>query len=83
VTPLALPTAPSSHAVSRPGDEGGPGGLAATMLAIALVLGCLIWLAQPWKRSKLPRARATITRDDHEDADREDADREKRDTHEP
>jgi hypothetical protein len=38
-------------------QEGGLPGVIATAIPLALVLVWLVWLAKPWKRSKLPRAR--------------------------
>ncbi len=61
MNPQPLPTMPS-HTQAHPnaGDEGGPGGLAATALAILLVFVFLLIIGKPWKRSKLPRATAKI-----------------------
>ncbi len=61
MNPQPLPTMPS-HTQAHPtaGDEGGPGGLAATALAILLVFVFLLVIGKPWKRSKLPRATAKI-----------------------
>ena len=68
MNPQPLPTMPShTQAHSNAGDEGGPGGLAATVLAITLVFVFLLILGKPWKRSKLPRATAKIR--DNEDTE--------------
>ena len=58
---------PAHQAHPTAGDEGGPGGLAATVLAIVLVFAFLLILGKPWKRSKLPRATAKIH--DHGDGE--------------
>ncbi len=42
---------------SHPAQEGGLPGVIASALPLALVLVWLVWLAKPWKRTKLPRAR--------------------------
>ena len=53
-----MPSHTQAH--SNAGDEGGPGGLAATLLAIALVFAFLLIIGKPWKRNKLPRATAKL-----------------------
>ena len=40
-----------------PAQEGGLPGVIATAIPLAIVLIWLVWLAKPWKRSTLPRAR--------------------------
>ena len=41
----------------NPAQDGGIAGVIASTLPIAIVLAALVWLAKPWKRTKLPRAR--------------------------
>lgn len=52
---------PVPPARPRPRSYAGESGaLAATLLTAAVVAACLLWLFAPWKRTKLPRARASI-----------------------
>jgi hypothetical protein len=58
-------SAPATTALHHhPAQDGGIAGVIATTLPIALVLAALVWLAKPWKRTKLPRARLIERRDD-------------------
>jgi hypothetical protein len=50
-----------------PAQEGGVPGIIATAIPLALVLVWLIWLAKPWKRSRLPRARVIESNRDSEE----------------
>jgi hypothetical protein len=51
-------SAPATSAIHHhPAQDGGIAGVIASTLPIALVLAMLVWVAKPWKRSKLPRAR--------------------------
>jgi hypothetical protein len=46
-----------------PRETEGPGSVAATLLVMVVVFAALIWLAAPWRTSKLPRAKARLRRD--------------------
>lgn len=54
-------SAPATTAITatrhHPAQDSGFAGVVASTLPIALVLAALVWLAKPWKRTKLPRAR--------------------------
>ena len=68
--PQPVPTTAPRH---HPARDAGSGGLAVTLLTAAVIALALHWLLAPWKRSKLPRARASIRPepdgpDDHDDA---------------
>ena len=55
--PQPVPTTAPPH---HPARDAGSGGLAVTLLTAAVIAIALLWLLAPWKRSKLPRARASI-----------------------
>ena len=48
----------------HPAQSSGVPGVIASTLPLAIILVALVWLAKPWKRSKLPRARVIEHRDD-------------------
>ena len=54
-------------ASQHPAQQGGLPGIIATTLPLALLLVWLVWLAKPWKRSKLPRARVIEPNRDSEE----------------
>lgn len=50
----------------HPAQDSGIPGVIVSTLPIAIILGALVWLMKPWKRSKLPRARVIEHRDNEE-----------------
>ena len=63
LAPLA-PSAPPAERHTPPHGDAGLGALIGTLLVAAIVLASLLWLVKPWRRSILPRARASWTRPD-------------------
>ncbi len=62
-----MPVTRTVQVNSRGGDQGGPGALTATLVAIAAFFVLLLVIGKPWRRSKLPRAKATIYAPDGDD----------------
>ena len=61
-------SAPATSAIHHhPAQDGGVAGVVASTLPIAIVLVALVWLAKPWKRTKLPRARVVQPPRDNEE----------------
>lgn len=60
---MSDPTTTTQH---HPAQDGGLPGVIASTIPIGLVLGLLVWLMKPWKRSNLPRARVIEHRDNEE-----------------
>ena len=61
---MSDPKTTTSH---HPAQSGGLPGVIASMLPLALILVALVWLAKPWKRTKLPRARVIEPNRDSEE----------------
>jgi hypothetical protein len=55
------------HTTQHPAQSGGLPGVIATTLPLAIVVVWLVWLAKPWKRSNLPRARVIEPPRDNEE----------------
>jgi hypothetical protein len=54
------PTATTAVRQHHPAQDSGLAGVIATALPLTIVLVALVWLAKPWKRSNLPRARVIV-----------------------
>ena len=76
-SPISDPIYSPRMSQNTPHEVQGPGSVTATLLVMAVVFAALIYLAAPWRTSKIPRAKAKLRRDEQPsaaDAARDDGD---------